>query len=111
MGYLKVIVEAPGVQKTIEDLLCLSIGVRKMPQQMWWDYDEDDKTFVVMGITLKEAEKLIKYIYEKAPEYVKSFIRFRLVAYDANEYPKPKNEWEALEYMLQSFPKRRKVQE
>ena len=109
MGYLKIIVEAPGVRKNIEDLLCLSVGVRKMPQQMWWDYDDGEKTFIVMGITAKEAEKLIKYIYEKAPEYAKSFLRFRLVAYDLKEFPKPKDSWEALDFMLQSFPKRKKV--
>lgn len=109
MGYLKIIVEAPGVQKTVEDLLCLSVGVRKMPQQMWWDYDNDDKTFIVMGITAKEAEKLVRYIYEKSPEYSQKYLRFRLVAYDQKEYPKPKDSWEALNYMLQSFPKRKKV--
>ena len=109
MGYLKIIVESPGVRKNVEDLLCLSVGVRKMPQQMWWDYDDSEKTFIVMGITAKEAEKLIKYIYEKAPEYSKSFLRFRLVAYDLKEFPKPKDSWEALDFMLQSFPKRKKV--
>lgn len=109
MGYLKITYEAPTVCKTLEDLLCLAVGVRKIPQTTWWDLNEDDHEFIVMGITAKEGEKLVKYIYEKIPDYAKKYLRFKLVGYDTNSFPKPRDSWEALNFMLQSFPKRRKL--
>ena len=109
MGYLKVICEAPGIQKTVENLLCLSIGSGVAPDSMWWDYNVDDGEFICMGITANQANKLLNYIYEKSPEYMRHRLRFRLVGYSDNNFEKPKDNWEALNYMLQAFPKRRNI--
>ena len=109
MGYLKVVCEAPGVQKSIENLLCLAVGARRIPEMTWWDFDEEDRVFTIMGLTANQAEKLIKYLYDKAPEYSKSYLRFRMVGYSADDFRKPRDSWEALAFMLQSFPKRKRL--
>ena len=79
------------------------------PQQAWWDYDKDENCFTVMGITMREAERLIKFIYDHMLDEIKHDMRFKLVGYDLAEVPKPKDSWEALNYMLQSFPKRKRI--
>lgn len=108
MGYLKIICEAPSINKTIENLMCLAIGCKLVPDKMWYDYNPEDREFIIMGVTAAQANKLINYIFDKAPDYAQKYIRFRLIGYSEDNFQKPKDSWEALHYMLQSFPKRRR---
>ena len=111
MGYMKVVCDGPGVHKTIENLLCLSIGNRIAPDTMWYDWSPEDNEFVIMGITAKQAGKLMNYIYEKSPDYIQRRLRFKLVGYSDDSFRKPRDSWEALAFMLQAFPKRRKFED
>lgn len=110
MGYLKIICEGPAVNKNVEDLLCLAIGQKLAPDNMWYDYNVDDHEFLIMGLTAKQTERLINYIYERLPDYSKKLVRFRMIGYSESEQ-KPRDSWEALNYMLQAFPKRRRFKD
>lgn len=109
MGYLKIDCNVPGAHRAVEDWLCIAVGEKKIPDSSWWDYDRDENCFTIMGITMKEAEKLIRFIYEHIPLIMKRDMRFKLVGYDLKDVPKPKSNWEAIDYMLQSFPKKKRI--
>lgn len=109
MGYLKIDCNVPGAHRAVEDWLCIAVGEKKIPDSSWWDYDQDENCFIVMGISMPEAEKLIRFIHDHIHDAVKRNMRFKLVGYDLKDVPKPKSNWEAIDYMLQSFPKKKRI--
>ena len=111
MGYMKIFCDGPGIHGDVENLLCLAIGNRLAPDTMWYDWDSGDNEFLVMGLTARQANRLMNYIYDKAKDYAKLRLRFKLIGYSDDSFRKPRDSWEALRWMLQAFPKRRRFYE
>lgn len=103
MGILKIVYKEPALFNIVGTLLCKAFGKGIINNDHVWEVKEDLKTVFVYGMHGYEVRKLKEFADAKLKSRYKNRIKFLMLGFKENDYPKPKDSWEALHYMLQDF--------
>ena len=103
MGILKIVYKEPASSNIVGALLCKALGKGVINNDHVWEDKEDLKTVFVYGMHGYEVRKLKEFADAKLKSRYKNHIKFLMLGFKEHDYPKPKDSWEALHYMLQDF--------
>ena len=103
MGILKIKYDPPVTSDIIGNLLCKALVSGVLNKNHVWEDKENLETVFVYGMVGYEVRKLKEFANEKLKLKRKKHVKFLMLGFKENDYPKPKDSWEALHYMLQDF--------
>jgi len=103
MGILKIKYEPPATSDIVGNLLCKALVDGALDKNLVWETKESLETVFIYGMKAYEVQKLKTFADSKMKPKYKNHIKFLMLGFKENDYPKPKDSWEALHYMLQDF--------